>query len=68
VLKSIEKEKFFESVRTMTIYGMFANPSYGGNYDEIGWKLLGFQSEFYFEPPFGVYDRDYQASQSNGGS
>ncbi|HEU4391263.1 MAG TPA: gluconate 2-dehydrogenase subunit 3 family protein [Blastocatellia bacterium] len=63
LLKSIEKSEFFELVRTMTIYGMFANPTYGGNHDEIGWKLIGFESQFVFEPPFGFYDRDDQANR-----
>ena len=60
VLKTIEKSLFFESVRTLTIVGMFANPEYGGNHDQIGWKLIGFEDKFFFEPPFGFYDRDYQ--------
>ena len=65
LLKTIEKGEFFDAVRTLTITGMFANPAYGGNHDEIGWKLLGFENEFLFEPPFGFYDRDYEA-KSNG--
>ncbi len=59
LLKAIEESQFFELVRTMTIIGMFANPSYGGNYNQVGWKLLGFEDQFYFEPPFGFYDRDF---------
>ena len=27
----------------MTIFGFFAMSRYGGNRDEIGWKLLGFE-------------------------
>jgi hypothetical protein len=23
----------------------------------LGWKLIGFEDEFSFEPPFGYYDR-----------
>jgi gluconate 2-dehydrogenase gamma chain len=63
LLKSIEKTKFFDLIRAMTIYGMFANPSYGGNRDEIGWKLLGFESAFFFQPPFGFYDGEGQSSR-----
>jgi len=33
---------FFETVRTHTIEGMFADPVYGGNKDFNGWKLVGF--------------------------
>ena len=25
----------------------------------LGWKLLGFEDQHIFEPPFGYYDRDY---------
>jgi hypothetical protein len=58
VLKSIEKTQFFEMVRAHTIAGFFSNPEYGGNDHQIGWKHIGFESAFTFEPPFGSYDRD----------
>jgi Gluconate 2-dehydrogenase subunit 3 len=60
VLQSIEKTPFFEMVRAHTIAGFFANPEYGGNHDQIGWKHIGFENAFTFEPPFGSYDRDYK--------
>ena len=60
VLKAFEKNQFFEIVRAHTIMGFFSDPSYGGNYDKIGWKLIGFKDEFYFKPPFGYYDREYK--------
>jgi hypothetical protein len=37
---------------------MFASPSYGGNRNLVGWKLLGFDDRFAWQPPFGYYDRD----------
>jgi gluconate 2-dehydrogenase gamma chain len=40
-----------------TMCGMFANPSYGGNENKIGWKLVGFDDRFSWSPPFGFYDR-----------
>jgi gluconate 2-dehydrogenase gamma chain len=58
LLKSIEKTEFFELVRTHTIMGFFANPEHGGNHDQVGWKLIGFEDSFVYEPPFGYYDRD----------
>jgi gluconate 2-dehydrogenase gamma chain len=61
VLKAIEKSSFFELVRTMTILGMFSNPEYGGNHNQIGWKLLGFEDQFHFKSPFGFYDAEYQS-------
>jgi gluconate 2-dehydrogenase gamma chain len=33
---------FFNTVRTHTIEGMFADPVYGGNKDFAGWRLVGF--------------------------
>ncbi len=35
-------QAFFNTVRTHTIEGMFADPVYGGNKDFAGWKLVGF--------------------------
>lgn len=58
-LKQVERTPFFERVRLLTLVGMFAMPKYGGNRDGVGWKLLGFQDQHIFEPPFGYYDRDY---------
>ena len=68
LLKTIENNPFFELLRTMTIIGMFANPEHGGNYEQIGWKLIGFEDQFLYKPPFGFYDRDYRAEQGKGGA
>src|SRR5262245_58571716 len=35
-------QAFFETVRTHTMEGMFADPVYGGNKDFGGWRLVGF--------------------------
>ena len=35
-------QEFFNTVRTHTIEGMFADPVYGGNKDFAGWRLVGF--------------------------
>jgi gluconate 2-dehydrogenase gamma chain len=35
-------QMFFETVRTHTMEGMFADPVYGGNKDFSGWVLVGF--------------------------
>ena len=56
LLEAIEKTEFFDLVRTHTILGFFGNPSYGGNRNQVGWKLIGFEDRFQFEPPFGYYD------------
>ena len=35
-------QAFFDTVRTHTVEGMFADPVYGGNKDFAGWRLVGF--------------------------
>ncbi len=47
---------FFELLRTHTLYGFLGNPSYGGNRDRVGWKLIGFDNHMAYQPPFGYYD------------
>lgn len=62
VLTAIEKTEFFEYVRYHTIVGFLADPQYGGNYKEAGWKVIGFESDMHFEPPFGYYDAEENKS------
>ena len=42
---------FFETLRTHTMEGMFADPVYGGNKDFAGWRLVGFPgAQFTYTP------------------
>ena len=56
LLRKREKTPFFQEMRTATITGMFALPSWGGNFDKAGWRLLGFEDRFAWQPPFGAYE------------
>jgi gluconate 2-dehydrogenase gamma chain len=58
-LSLVETGAFFGTVRFLTLAGMFVSPSYGGNRDGIGWRLIGFDDTHGYSPPFGYYDRDY---------
>jgi gluconate 2-dehydrogenase subunit 3-like protein len=58
-LKSVEDTEFFATTRLLTLLGMFSSPKYGGNFNEVGWKMLGFVDEHVFSPPFGYYDAQY---------
>ncbi len=58
-LERVDRSPFFESVRTLTLLGMFSSPKYGGNFRGIGWSMMGFADQHAFSPPFGYYDRDY---------
>jgi gluconate 2-dehydrogenase gamma chain len=56
LIQAVEHTEFFDLLRTHTMYGLLGNPSYGGNRDQIGWKLIGFDNHGAYHPPFGYYD------------
>lgn len=58
-LKRVEDTPFFQGMRFLTITGLLANPSYGGNEQKLGWKLVGFVDQHAWQPPFGYYDAEY---------
>jgi gluconate 2-dehydrogenase gamma chain len=60
LLRSIENTNFFELVRVHTIMGFLSNPEYGGNSNQLGWKMIGFEESHVHEPPFGYYDAGYE--------
>ena len=43
----------------LTLAGLLALPSYGGNENKAGWKLVGFVDQHAWQPPFGHYDVGY---------
>ena len=65
VMRALEKSDHdtFELLRSGVIGGMFANPSYGGNANKVGWKLIGFEDRFSWQPPFGFYDTPAEAAR-----
>jgi gluconate 2-dehydrogenase gamma chain len=60
VIRAVEQEDpgFFFFARTLVMLGMVADAKYGGNQNEVGWDLIGFEGDFGYQPPFGYYDRD----------
>jgi gluconate 2-dehydrogenase gamma chain len=60
VLSEIEKTPFFNMVRTHTVIGFFARPEHGGNFEKIGWKLIGYEDSLNHKAPFGYYDAQPQ--------
>ena len=63
VLTAIESSDFFELVRQHTIIGFLAKPSYGGNQNQVGWKVIGFEDRMTYAPPFGYYDQEVVKNQ-----
>jgi len=63
-LKSVENTPFFFGLRFLTMAGVFGMSMYGGNRDNIGWKLAGMDGPPHaWLPPFGYYDTEYMAAQ-----
>jgi hypothetical protein len=58
-LHTVDNTRFFDQARLLTLCGMLSMQSYGGNRGGAGWKMMGFEDQHVFEPPFGYYDRDY---------
>ena len=56
LLTDIQATPFFRAIRDLTIMGMFAAPQHGGNFNKVGWKLIGFDDTLNFHTPFGSYD------------
>ena len=63
VIRGVEKTPFFGAAHTLTVMGMFADPSYGGNRDGAGWELVGMEHRAAFQPPFGYYDAELARRQ-----
>jgi len=56
LLKAEEDTPFFGTIHFLTMCGMFCLPQYGGNRDQAGWELLGFDHRHAWQAPFGYYD------------
>jgi gluconate 2-dehydrogenase gamma chain len=66
-LRERESGAFFKLVRDMTIYGFFAMQHYGGNKDQVGWELIGFEGHHgAWTYPFGHYDAEYARETADG--
>jgi gluconate 2-dehydrogenase gamma chain len=60
ILEDMEKKatEHFNLLWSVTLVGMLANPSYGGNFGKAGWKWIGFSDQFSWAAPYGWYDRN----------
>ena len=58
VMRQVEEQPFFFMGRMLTVMGVFADPSYGGNRDHAGARILGIEHQPSYQPPFGWYDAD----------
>mgnify|MGYP001827703906 FL=1 len=67
-LANAEDTAFFADARFMTLAGVFAMAKYGGNQDNVGWKLAGMDGPPHaWSYPFGDYDAE-QTEETTGGA
>lgn len=64
LLTAIESTAFFERVRVHTVMGFLSDPSYGGNFNQVGWKLIGMENAPVHNRPFGYYDAEAEKEKS----
>ncbi len=68
LLTAQEDTPAFGLMRFLTVVGMFAMSHYGGNKNNLGWELLGFDHRHAWQPPFGYYDAEYARHNSGDGA
>jgi len=62
-LREHEDGQFFQACRFLTLAGVFGMSTWGGNRDDIGWKLVGMDGPPHaWAYPFGHYDAEYMAA------
>ncbi|HET6577221.1 MAG TPA: gluconate 2-dehydrogenase subunit 3 family protein [Gemmatimonadales bacterium] len=56
LLHELEPTALFQGIWMLTMMGVFAEPSYGGNREDAAQQLLGITRAPTYQPPFGYYD------------
>jgi hypothetical protein len=63
-LETQQETPFFGFMRVQTLFGFFGMSKYGGNKNDIGWKLVGMDPHVHtYEAPFGYYDAEYMKAK-----
>lgn len=65
-LKDHDGSALFRMAYPLTVMGFFAMSKYGGNKDNVGWDLIGFEGHGASVYPFGYYDAEYVKEHPNG--
>ncbi len=61
IMRGIEQTPFFGLGRTLTVFGVFSDPMYGGGRNGVLFKILDMQHQPSWQPPFGYYDAQEMA-------
>jgi gluconate 2-dehydrogenase gamma chain len=49
---------FLQEMWFAVLAGTFAHPNWRGNHEGAGWRILGFEPRYSWQPPFGEYDAE----------
>lgn len=68
VLAAVEREdpEHFGLLCILTVAGVLADPSRGGNRNKQGWAMIGFDDRHAWQPPFGYYDAQAREEAQGG--
>lgn len=65
-LKTQDQTPFFNMIWLMALTGFFGMSKYGGNRDDIGWKLIDVEPGMHaYQSPFGYYDAEYMKEHAD---
>ena len=65
-LTTQEHTPFFNMTWFMALSGFFGMSKYGGNRDDIGWKLIDVEPGMHaYQSPFGYYDAEYMKEHAD---
>ncbi|MGH7468704.1 MAG: gluconate 2-dehydrogenase subunit 3 family protein [Longimicrobiales bacterium] len=66
VMKDVQEQQYFNVLRTLVIMGVFADPKHGGNRANAATRIMDFQHQPVYAPPFGYYDSPEKAGRPAG--
>jgi gluconate 2-dehydrogenase gamma chain len=49
---------FLQEMWFAVLAGTFGHPNWRGNHEGAGWRILGFEPRYAWQPPFGEYDAE----------
>lgn len=58
-IRAVQDTPFFTNARMLTVMGVLADPTHGGNREGAGDRMLGITHAPVWQPPFGHYDARY---------
>ncbi|WP_411280895.1 GMC family oxidoreductase [Gemmatimonas sp.] len=68
LLRTLQREPWFGAILTGVRFGFSSDPAHGGNAGMSGWKTMGHGHQPAWQPPYGFYDAQANATKPTGGA